>query len=168
MFERASNFSHRACLLAGVGCAFALLVLAGCVGGDAGSDADPDRQPLPTVVESTASVSTATFASVDPSSTPFIRPTSVISPTVYPVPEPVNLVVDRAIDDYGVIRAAVELFSYEPATWSSTALGCPERGRSYAQIVTSGYEVVLSVLGAQVVYHVDDTGAAIVECEGAR
>ena len=54
---------------------------------------------------------------------------------------------------------------FDEQTWSSTALGCPEPGRSYAQIVTSGYDILLIADGDLVTYHVNLAGTSIVECE---
>lgn len=89
----------------------------------------------------------------------------MIRPTVTPIPEPVTTVIERAAESYDVKPSDVTLLTFTRETWSSTALGCPEPGRSYAQIVTSGYEVLLLVEEILVIYHVDQSGAAIVECE---
>lgn len=73
--------------------------------------------------------------------------------------------LERAAHDYGVRQDEITVLTFTEETWASTALGCPEPGRSYAQIVTSGYEVLMLVQGELVIYHVDQSGAAIVECE---
>ncbi|CAN5527639.1 hypothetical protein BH23CHL2_BH23CHL2_22700 [soil metagenome] len=144
-----------------------ILALAACVNDEAGSDIDPDAEPSATAPNPTVVGGTGTFTPNDPPPSPFLRPTSVGSPTVTPMPLAILAVIDRAAADRDVSPAAIELLAYNAATWSSTALGCPEPGRSYAQIVTSGYEVILGILGEQAVYHVDQNGTAIVECEGA-
>lgn len=142
------------------------LVMAACDSEDVGSAIDPDPDPSATAPLPTVVAGTGTFTPVDPLPSPFIRPTSVRSPTTTPMPSAVLAVIERAAADYDVSRSAIELQAHDAATWSSTALGCPEPGRSYAQIVTTGYEVMLSILGEQAIYHVDQTGTAIVECKG--
>jgi hypothetical protein len=44
--------------------------------------------------------------------------------------------------------------SVQPATWPDSSLGCPEKGRMYAQMVTSGYKIVLSAAGHKHEVHV--------------
>ena len=155
-------------LRAAVGFAILLLGLVACVSGDSGSDRAtyPERLPTETAPAPTSAGGTGTFTPADPSSTPFMRPTSVIRPTLTPIPEAVTTLIGRLIVQLELNRSDIELLGLEPATWPSTALGCPEPGRSYAQIVTSGYRVALRILDEQTIYHVDESGMAIVECEG--
>lgn len=142
------------------------LMMTACVNEDAGSAVDPDPDPSATAPIPTVVAGTGTFTPVDPLPSPFMRPTSVRSPTTTPMPSAVLVAIERAAEDFDVSPSAVELLAHDATTWSSTALGCPEPGRSYAQIVTSGYEVMLRILDEQAIYHVDQTGTAIVECEG--
>ncbi len=139
------------------------VVLAGCASGDAGSDLDTQSPATP---HATAAIGTATVISEAPSPTSFMRPTSVSGPTVTAIPEPVSAAIVRAAMDRDVSPSEVVMLRFQAESWPSTALGCPEEGRSYAQIVTSGYAVSLSIVGQLVYYHVDVTGAEIVECEG--
>lgn len=37
----------------------------------------------------------------------------------------------------------IDVESAKPATWPNSALGCPEKGRMYAQVVTDGWVVRL-------------------------
>lgn len=149
---------------------FAILVLGltACVSSDSASDraTDPERLMTATAPVPTIAGGTGTFTPADPSATPFMRPTSVIRPTLTPVPEAVTALIGRLAAQFELSRSDIELLGFEPATWPSTALGCPEPGRSYAQIVTSGYRVALRILDEQTVYHVDESGKAMVECEG--
>lgn len=55
----------------------------------------------------------------------------------------------------------VTLESASPATWPDAALGCPEKDRMYAQVVTSGYKVVLKVEGKTHEVHVAGSRAVI-------
>ena len=62
----------------------------------------------------------------------------------------------------GVDAEKVALDSATPATWPDTALGCPEKDRVYAQVVTSGYKVLLKVDGKTHEVHV--AGSRAVTC----
>lgn len=57
--------------------------------------------------------------------------------------------VDRARVRLGeklkVSEAAITLESATEATWGNSSLGCPEKGRMYAQVVTEGWKVLLKV-----------------------
>jgi len=153
-------------MLVAPGALVALVALAGCSGGDAGSDQRDPVPQIPGTPRSTPAVGTATEIAGEASPTPFFRPTSVSNPTETPVPEPVAAALERVVEARKVDRADIVVLTFTEKTWSSTALGCPEPGRSYAQIVTSGYEIILSIAGDLAIYHVDENGAAIVECEG--
>ena len=87
---------------------------------------------------------------------------SVSSPTtpatataVEPIPSPVVAVMQAAAREAGVPIEEVALRSYRRVEWTSSALGCPESGKGYAQVITPGYAVRLSVGGEQVEYHTD-------------
>ncbi len=58
-------------------------------------------------------------------------------------------------------RAEIAVVRTEPVDWPDTALGCPEPGMMYAQVIVSGYRVVLSVNGKEYPVHVG-SGQAIV------
>lgn len=47
----------------------------------------------------------------------------------------------------GVKPEEIELESATPSTWPDTSLGCPEKDRMYAQVVTEGHTVVLRAGG---------------------
>ena len=65
---------------------------------------------------------------------------------------------ERLQVDAGVI----EVLETEPAEWPSAALGCPEKGKVYAQVLTSGYRVQLGHEGRTRWLHV--AGANVVAC----
>jgi hypothetical protein len=142
-----------------------MLVLIACVA----RDDDPDGQPVVATDEPSAAVTslpgTPTEAAQAPSATSFLRPTSALRPTEPAVPAAIGFVVAKAAEEQGVSEASVRVVSYEQQTWSSTALGCPEDGRSYAQILTNGYRVVVLVEGSALAYHVDESGSAVIQCD---
>ncbi len=57
--------------------------------------------------------------------------------------------------------AAIALVSAKAATWSDASLGCPEPDRMYAQVVTSGHEVVLEAQGTTHELHVGPKRVAV-------
>jgi hypothetical protein len=55
----------------------------------------------------------------------------------------------------------VELVSAERVDWPNTAIGCPEPGMMYAQMIVSGYKVTLRAEGKEYPVHIG-SGRAIV------
>lgn len=51
--------------------------------------------------------------------------------------------------------------SVEPAQWPDAALGCPEAGMQYAQVLTDGFRVRLSAAGREYEVHVAGTQAVL-------
>ena len=68
-------------------------------------------------------------------------------------------VVELAKADFARVRGipAGKIFvrSAEAVDWPDASLGCPQEGRSYAQIITPGYRLVLSDGTADWEYHTD-------------
>lgn len=56
----------------------------------------------------------------------------------------------------GVAEGAIVLDSLDARAWADTSLGCPQPGRFYAQVVTSGFRLVLSAGSARYTYHTND------------
>lgn len=72
-------------------------------------------------------------------------------------PEPVLLARDEAAEDAGVSKDDVRVVSYQEREWASTALGCPQPGFSYAQVVTPGYFVLVQAGGTTYEFHTNLT-----------
>jgi hypothetical protein len=53
---------------------------------------------------------------------------------------------------------AIRVVAWEPLDWPDAALGCPEPGKVYAQILTPGYVVFLEARGETFRVHTDRTG----------
>lgn len=64
-----------------------------------------------------------------------------------------------------VAAEAIEMQEVEPAEWPDAALGCPEKGKVYAQVLTSGYRVRLDYEGRSHWLHV--TGEHVVFCSAS-
>ena len=93
-------------------------------------------------------------ASSTPSASPSAQPTdNGTDPEA--LPPPVQLALEVAAREHDVPLKSVTLVSFSERDWPSPALGCPEEGRLYPQIVTPGYLVVVSVQAVQREYHTD-------------
>lgn len=53
----------------------------------------------------------------------------------------------------GVSPAVIEVISHEEVSWPDAALGCPEPGRFYAQVLVNGSRIVLGSGGRRYEYH---------------
>lgn len=125
----------------------AALLLLGCGSPDAAPGPSPEPAPSsPTV----------------PTETPTGSPTVTPSPTSSPEP-PGNVdpslarVVEQARADLagrlGVPEADISVVSAELVTWPDAGLGCRQKGRSYAQVLTDGSRTVLRHDGRLFAYH---------------
>jgi hypothetical protein len=56
----------------------------------------------------------------------------------------------------------------EAVEWPDGALGCPELGVMYVQVVTPGYQVVLTLDGTDYDYRVAGEGDVIRLCDGLK
>jgi hypothetical protein len=92
-------------------------------------------------------------------------------PTAVPgeggVPQAViDLAIADAADRAGVDPAAVTVVSAEARTWPSGALGCPEKGYLYTDMITPGYRIVVEADGRQYDYRATQRGQSDVRwCE---
>ena len=85
-----------------------------------------------------------------PTSTP---PDDTPTAEIEPLPQPVLIAVQAAASEAGVDQTEVRVLSFTQREWPSTALGCPQPGFSYAQVVTPGYEILLQAGGREYEYH---------------
>jgi hypothetical protein len=81
------------------------------------------------------------------------------------IPAPVQTAIEAAAADAGVPTGEVGLISFEEVEWNDTALGCPEPGGMYAQVITSGFDVRLLIDGNEREYHTD-LNTTVVRCDG--
>lgn len=97
------------------------------------------------------------------------RPTVAVLPTPTATPQPlpgaVRAAVEQAALDAGVPVGEVDVVGFQSKEWGNAALGCPQPGKFYAQVVTPGYVVLLQVDGAEREYHTD-LGTRVVTCAG--
>lgn len=67
-------------------------------------------------------------------------------------------VVADAARRFKVESSAVVLTRAEQVTWPNGALGCPEPGRMYTQMLVPGYRVVARTTEGEMTYHTDARG----------
>lgn len=79
-------------------------------------------------------------------------------------PDDQDEVVTAAIEDLaqreGVAPDDVSVVSDTQVEWSSGALGCPQPGQFYTQVITPGRQILLEVGGREFAYHAGETGPA--------
>ncbi|UCD09277.1 MAG: hypothetical protein JSU79_01120 [Dehalococcoidales bacterium] len=63
----------------------------------------------------------------------------------------------------GIIIENVKIRSTTEVEWEDTSLGCPEKDMNYAQVITPGYKIILTVNGHTYEYHTD-TAQTVVLC----
>lgn len=99
-----------------------------------------------------------------------LKSTSVVSATpqiASPTPAPTEQksITSLAIKDLagrlGVPTSEIEVVSEEAVEWSDASLGCPEPEMMYAQVITPGYRIELSVAEQRFEYHTDDRQSII-------
>jgi hypothetical protein len=139
-----------------LGFVLATVLLVGCA---------PRTTPEPTAT--TSPLPTRTSPLPAPAESPLPpRGTSPISPLPAPEEAAVTGAVAYLARSLEVAPDAVEVLSVEPVTWSDTSLGCPREGMAYAQVLTTGYRIVLEAEGQRYELHTDESGDSIVECTG--
>jgi hypothetical protein len=70
-------------------------------------------------------------------------------------------VVADAARRFKVESSAVVLTRAERVTWPNGALGCPEPGRMYTQMLVPGYRVVAKTAEGELTYHTDARGNVV-------
>jgi hypothetical protein len=79
-----------------------------------------------------------------------------------------RVAVEHLAEELGVSPKQIEVLSVEKDEWPDASLGCPEPGRSYAQVVTPGYTVMLEAQGETFEVHTDREGRIVVLCDSGR
>jgi hypothetical protein len=74
-------------------------------------------------------------------------------------------IVADAADRAGVEETEVDLVSIEDEQFSDMSLGCPEEGQMYAQVITSGFRVLVSAAGVEYDYRLAEGDEGYRLCE---
>jgi len=97
-----------------------------------------------------------------PSLSPDLPPSAPVSnaPVAGEVPEAVLQAIQQqlAIDVPGVDLTSATVVTAEAVEWPDGSLGCPELGMMYTQVITPGYQVVISADGVEYDYRATDAG----------
>ncbi len=75
----------------------------------------------------------------------------------------VELARQQLTSQTGVSSDQIRVVSVTSVQWPTSALGCPQPGRFYAQVVTPGYQIILEAAGRTYEYH-SDSGRRVVLC----
>jgi hypothetical protein len=59
----------------------------------------------------------------------------------------------------GVEPSTIQVVSAQVQSWNDGSLGCPEPGMSYIQVMTEGYQIIVSAGGQTLDYRTSDRGA---------
>ncbi len=87
------------------------------------------------------------------------------SPTGETIPEEIETAARRLLaEKLGVDEGDFQLVSAEGMGWSDASLGCPQEGMFYAQVLTSGYQLVFDLAGASYAVHTNSDGSHLVIC----
>lgn len=91
--------------------------------------------------------------------------------TVVPVmaqnaPDPINAALSDLSTrvNRSVTLAQVESWNYQQSIYPSPALGCPQPGLAYADVVTSGFQFIITYGGTVYDYRVSDDKSIVVLC----
>lgn len=108
-------------------------------------------------------------ASVRPG--PSLGPRPTVGPSDAPVtgevPGPIMEAVLAEVGELaGTDPSGATIVQAEAVEWSDGALGCPEPGMLYPQVITPGYQVVVELDGTRYDLRVAREGAVIRLCEG--
>ena len=73
--------------------------------------------------------------------------------------------VETLARELGVAPQQIGVAEVTPVTWPNSALGCPQPGMMYLQVLTPGYRIRLMHAGRQYMLHTD-RGRLAVHCPG--
>ena len=84
-----------------------------------------------------------------------------------PAPTTLQILIEIAKEDLAqrlaVPAAGITVADARAVTWSDASLGCPQEGFAYAQVLTSGYLIILEEAGNQYEYHAGK-GPEVIYC----
>ncbi|MFW6068131.1 MAG: hypothetical protein ACOC9E_00970 [Chloroflexota bacterium] len=144
----------------------ALLVLVAC----AAPSEEPGAQETSPAQVTTAPVTPATVDMDDVTEDVSEQEMTREMPEELPapgIPDPEAYMTEQArlvlADRLGVDVETISVVSVEAREWSDAALGCPEPGQMYAQVLTPGFQITLAVDDDTYTYH-SDRNSALVLC----
>lgn len=123
------------------------------------------------VVDSTVVAVAATSVAEAAATATALAPTAAaVAPTVAAAPtslggtnlavpaETIAAMVADLAAQQSLAPDTISVVSAEAVSWPDGALGCPQPGMMYPQVITEGFRVILAAGGAEYAYHGDDRG----------
>ncbi|MBI2965488.1 MAG: hypothetical protein HYY34_04705 [Chloroflexi bacterium] len=133
--------------------------------------ATPVDTPTPLPTATIASAPTPSAPALAATATP-VRPTPTATPTRTPTPSPTpepSLATAKAaallVSTLGAPAASITFESIKPMQWPNTAIGCPEPGKAYAEVLVPGWMIILRHDSKLYEYHADREGVSVVTCD---
>ena len=104
-----------------------------------------------------------------PSVTPVMATPTALTPATVEAPAgpetAIALVKEDLAKRLGATVEKITVLGVEAVEWPDTSLGCPQPGKTYAQVITAGYRIILKAGGEQYEYHSDNEGRQLVLCQ---
>jgi hypothetical protein len=128
-------------------------------GGTGGSEGTSGAEPTvtaPPVSPSSSSTTTTPVTSVAPAPTTTSSAAATTAPSATTPPpgtDPIATAIADLAARLGVDSTAIDVVSAEEVTWPDAAVGCPQPGMSYAQVLVNGSRIVLEAGGVEYHYH---------------
>lgn len=122
--------------------------------------------PVPTTTRPTNPTTAPTATTVRPSPSPV--PTRTPTPSPTPTPEP-SLATAKAaallVSTLGINAREVSFDTVKAMQWPNAAIGCPEPGRAYADVIVPGWMIILRYDSKLYEYHADREGEEVTTCD---
>lgn len=153
---------------------FAALVTTACGTSEAAQGSPPSAPSVqPTTTTPPTNTPDESTSATPPPETPATAapvpspPATQVPTTTVKVPAPVQERASNALSAHlGVVSTTLTLTAAEPQEWPDGALGCPEEGRMYMQVIIPGYRLVFeSAAGQAYPVHTDETADMIILCQ---
>jgi hypothetical protein len=97
---------------------------------------------------------------------PISTPTGEATTVPAQAQEITNLARQDLAERLNTAQDGIAVVEVTAVDWPDTSLGCPQPGKSYAEVITPGYQIVLRVGGREYTYH--SGGNNLVLCESGE
>jgi len=112
------------------------------------------NEPFPDAIDPPVTLDQSTGQLIEPPRDPGLAATPVASSAMDPILAAIAREIGVSADDLNVVSAT-------PQTWPDSALGCPQPGMLYAQVITPGFQIVVDSGGEQIEFHSDEQGNVV-------
>lgn len=137
---------------------------AGCSSGARDDRGDRDAAEPPTSVEDRKAVMEKEGKATSPQRAPS---TEAVTQGSGEVPQQILAIFQDDLARRALVKHdAITVVSATEQEWPNGALGCPQPGEMYTQMIVPGYRVVLQAAGDRYAYHSDSRGNFIVCSNG--